>query len=119
MMTHDRRDLEWAGIVAGMLIVALGLILLVDQAGLFGWRPSWSVWPLVIVAAGLARFSQPRSDGSRDGGWLLLIGVWLILNEMRILRFHDSWPLILVALGVAKTWKALRPAAGRRQGRSS
>jgi hypothetical protein len=45
---------------------------------------------------------------------LIFIGVWLLLNEMRVLRFRDSWPLILVALGVHTMWKALRPAQARR-----
>jgi hypothetical protein len=120
MMTNDRRAPGWSGILAGLLIVGLGLILLVDQVGLFGWHPSWSIWPLVFIAAGLARFSQPRPDGSRDGGWLLFIGAWLLLHDLRILRFRDSWPLILVALGVAKMWTALRTArADRPQGQSS
>ena len=49
------------------------------------------------------------------------IGVWLLLSEMRVLPFRDSWPLILVALGVHTMWKALRPAQARRSraGRSS
>ena len=120
MSTHDRLRSEWAGIAAGLLIVGLGLILLVDQTGLLGWRPSWSLWPLLIIAFGLARFAQPHADGSRDGGGVLLLGIWLLLNEMGLLRFRDSWPLILVALGVHKMWKALRPArTSRAQGQSS
>ena len=111
MTNHDRPGPGWAGIVAGLLIVGVGIILLVDQTGLLGWQPSWSVWPLLIIAFGLARFAQQNPDGSRDGGWLMLIGVWLLLNEMRILRFRDSWPLLLVALGVHTMWKAIaRPA---------
>jgi len=120
MTTHDRLSPGWAGIVAGLLIVGLGIILLVDQTGLLGWRPSWSLWPVLIIAFGFARFAQPHTDGSRDGGWVLFIGVWLLLSEMGMLRFRDSWPLILLALGVHKMWKALRPArTSRPQGQSS
>ena len=97
------------------MIVGLGIILLVDQTGLLGWQPSWSIWPLLIIGLGVARFAAPRPDGSRDGGWLIFIGLWLLLNEMRVLRFRDSWPLILVALGVHTMWKALvRPTRARR-----
>jgi hypothetical protein len=110
----DGRAPEWTGILVGLTIVGFGLILLFDQTGLFGWQPSWSVWPFLIIGAGLARFATPRPDGSREGSWLIFIGVWLLLNEMRVLRFRDSWPLILVALGVHTMWKALRPGRSRR-----
>jgi hypothetical protein len=111
MTTLDGRAPEWAGIAIGLMIVGLGIVLFIDQAGFFGWQPSWSVWPFLIIGAGLARFASPRADGSRGGGWLIFFGVWLLLNEMRVLRFRDSWPLILVAIGVHTMWKALvRPA---------
>jgi hypothetical protein len=114
MAFFDGRAPEWTGILIGRTIVGFGLILLFDQTGVFGWQPSWSVWPFLIIGAGLARFVSPRPDGSREGGWLVAIGVWLLLNEMRVLRFRDSWPLILVALGVHTMWKAVRPAQARR-----
>ena len=107
MTCHDRGEPGWGGVFVGLMIVGLGIIVLVDQTGLLGWQPSWSIWPVLIIGLGLARFAAPRPDGSRDGGWLIFIGVWLLLNEMRVLRFRDSWPLILVAFGVHTMWKAL------------
>ena len=102
-----------AGIVMGLTIAGLGLILLLDQTGVLGWHPSWSVWPFLLIGIGLARFATPRSDGSRDGLWLVVVGMWLLLNELRVLRFRDSWPLLLVAFGVLHIWKALRPRRAR------
>ena len=115
MTTQDQRQPVWAGIIAGMIIAGLGILLLIDQTGLLGWEPSWSIWPFLIIGMGLARFAAPRPDGSRDaGGWLIVVGVWLLMHQMRVLRFRDSWPLILVALGIHTMWKALvRPRASR------
>jgi hypothetical protein len=107
MELHDRPNPGWAGVVIGLLIVGMGIVLFLDQTGLFGWRMSWSLWPFLIIGLGLARFSTPRPDGTREGGWLIFIGTWLLLNEMRVLRFRDSWPLVLVALGVHTMWKAV------------
>jgi hypothetical protein len=107
MNFHDRPNPGWAGVVIGLMIAGLGLVLFLDQTGLFGWRMSSSLWPFLIIGLGLARFSTPRPDGTREGGWLIFIGTWLLLNEMRVLRFRDSWPLILVALGVHTMWKAV------------
>jgi hypothetical protein len=120
MSTLDGRNHRAAGIVMGLTIAGLGILLLLDQAGLPGWHPSWSIWPFLLIGFGCLRFATPRHDGSRDGGWLIIFGVWLLLNEMRVLRFADTWPLILVALGVHTMWKALRRrgAAGRQAGQS-
>ena len=107
MTWHDRPNPGWAGVVMGLMIAGLGMVLLVDQTGWFGWHPTWSLWPLLIIGLGLARFSTPRPDGTRDGGWLIGIGAWLLLNEMHVLRFRDSWPLLLVAIGVHTMWKAV------------
>ena len=96
-----------AGVIIGLVIIALGIMLFLDQTGVLGWRPAWSFWPVLIIAMGLARFSQPRPDGTRDGGWLMFIGGWLLLNEMHVLRYRDSWPLFLVALGLHTIWKAI------------
>jgi hypothetical protein len=95
----DQSNPGWEGVFIGTMIVGLGLILLVD--------PSRSIWPFLIISLGFARFMASRPDGSRDGGWLMFIGVWLLPNEMRVLRLRDSWPLILVALGLHTMWKAL------------
>ena len=34
-------------------------------------------------------------------------------DHLRVLRFRDSWPLLLVALGVVQIWEALRPRRTR------
>ncbi|MBI3492363.1 MAG: hypothetical protein HY047_11370 [Acidobacteria bacterium] len=107
MTLHERPGPGWAGVVIGLMIIALGVVLFLDQMGFIGWRPTWSFWPFLIIAMGLARLAQPRRDGRREGGWWVFTGVWLLLNEMRILRYRDSWPLFLVALGIYTMWKAI------------
>jgi multisubunit Na+/H+ antiporter MnhC subunit len=105
MTYHDRPNPGWAGVVIGLMIIGLGVALFLDQTGWLGWRPSWSLWPFLLIGLGLARFATPRDDGSREGGWLIFIGVWLLLNSMHVLRIRDSWPLLLVAIGVNTIWK--------------
>ena len=99
-----------AGIVMGLTIAGLGVLLLLDQTGVLGWHPRWSIWPFLLIAFGLARYTTPRSDGSRTGLGLVVIGAWLLLNQLRVLNFGESWPLLLVAFGVFHIWKALQPA---------
>jgi len=106
MAYHDRPNPGWPGVVVGLMIVGLCIVLLLDQTGVLGWRGGWNLWPMIVIGLGLARFLQPRSNGPREGGWLMFIGVWLLLNEMNVLRYRDSWPLFLVAAGVHTMWKA-------------
>lgn len=120
MTYHDRPGPT--GIIIGLAIIALGVALFVGQTGILGWQLRWSFWPVFLIVVGLARFSQPRPDGTRHGGWIMVIGGWLLLNEMRVLRIRDSWPLLLVALGIHTMWKAIvrpvPPAAPRAGGQS-
>src|SRR5258708_36131785 len=91
----------------GLLIMALGVALLLDRAGvveLFGYS---SFWPFAIMAFGLVKLSHRYEDGHREGGWWLFFGVWLLLNETGVLRGRDTWPLFLVAIGISMVWKEL------------
>ena len=85
----------------GLTIAGLGVLLLLDQTGLLGWHPRWSIWPFLLIAFGLARYASPRSDGSRNGLWLVVIGVWLLLFGLGCfwIRRKPLWvvPLPLIA----------------------
>lgn len=105
MSRELRRIDNTGGLLVGLLIMALGVGLLLDKTGIiagFGWQ---NFWPCVLIGAGLIRLSFPRHDGGRDGGWMLFIGVLLLLNQMRVLRFQESWPLFIVAVGGTMVWK--------------
>ena len=91
----------------GLLIIALGVVLLVDQAGIVTLFGRSTFWPFLVIAFGLARLSQRHASGRRHGGGWVFFGVLLLLNEMRVVRFRDSWPLILVAIGIGMVWKEM------------
>jgi hypothetical protein len=112
---------------AGALIAGLGIILLLGQLG-----SVFSVvrlWPLLIVAIGVSRLFSPMStvivDGNpssgqpyahrreigfhpRRGAALIAIGLWLLLDQMRIVRAWVSWPLLLIAIGGWLVWCGVR-----------
>jgi predicted membrane protein len=91
-------------IIAGSAVVALGLLLLLQQVGypvagqiLEGW------WPVVIAALGGAHFaaSRGRSLGSLI---VLLLGVVLLARTLDFLPgsiLGLIWPVLLVGIGIS------------------
>jgi hypothetical protein len=83
----------------GILIIVVGLIMLGHQLHLgfnFG-----RYWPVILIVIGFSRFLTIDDDGHRqNGGWLLLVGGLLLLNNLRILGLGDSWPLFIVGAGI-------------------
>ena len=96
--------------IVGLAIMATGAILLLGQIGLIDTWGTWNYfWPLLFIGLGLSKLTTPRADGRRHGGGLLLIGAWLLLNNLHILRAGYSWPLFLVAWGLFIAWRAIAP----------
>jgi hypothetical protein len=107
----SRRDRNVAGVVVGLIIMAFGAVLFLDQIGLIDGFFYVPFWPVIIITVGLVKLSHRRPNGRREGGWWVFFGVWLLLHEMDALRFRESWPLLLVAVGIGMVWKEfVRPA---------
>ena len=100
-------------VVAGLLVIALGLVLFAQrQAGAIG--ASLHLWPLFPIVIGLARFSSPDIHPAgcrpqhRSGLWLMMVGVWGLINEYHVAGFTygTSWPLLVVAAGILLVWRS-------------
>jgi predicted membrane protein len=69
-------------------------------------------WPAVIVAVGALIYSQSRRVGGGVNGIIVMvIGGWLLLNSIGIIRvrFWDMfWPLVLIGIGSILVSQALR-----------
>jgi cell wall-active antibiotic response 4TMS protein YvqF len=112
MFPEPRVD-NTGGLVVGLLVMALGIGLLLDRTGIlvgFGWH---NFWPWVLIAVGLIRLSILRDDGRRVGGWMLFLGLLLLLNQTHVLRFQESWPLFVVSVGLTMVWKEVFPRGSR------
>lgn len=45
---------------------------------------------------------------------LITIGVLMLLSELHMVRFHYTWPIILIVIGVFKILQGNSPASGHR-----
>ena len=112
-------------VLAGLLVIAAGLVLLADRLGMDGIHLSGRYWPLLLIAFGAVRFLNPpagrhgRRRSRRPGAWLMYVGAWGLVSEFHVLGFsyQTSWPLLLVGAGVGIIWRAFEAPGGRYCGR--
>jgi len=93
------------GLFAGIVILSLGIILLLDQEGLLSAdRVFHYFWPALFIFFGIENIlSAPAYGKRRTWGWILLVFGVLLLGSVlgvRFLRAQDIWPLLFIAAGV-------------------
>ena len=99
-------------LVLGVAIIVAGLVLTLETLGIIDAHAILRLWPLVLVAMGIAKL---RQEGSRStGGWVLVIlGTVLLIGILdRGDHSISLGPLLLVALGIFIVTKALKQHRG-------
>lgn len=98
-------------LLLGLLVIAAGVVLMLDNLGIAPISRFLRYWPAGLIAIGLLKLWQSRDGkgGSFSGVLFTLAGVWLLLDELTILRldFQDIWPLVLVVLGGYLVWQGI------------
>jgi hypothetical protein len=105
-------------IMLGMVLMAAGILMLIERLGVAEVRLTTELWPLFPLALGLLRIIDPpdRRDGHarsrRSGAWLAFIGCWGLANELHFQSFdyQNSWPLVVVFAGITMVWGAAENA---------
>lgn len=101
MRRHERSPREGLGF--GLLLMALGVVLLLDRLHYLDYDLSLArLWPWFVIGWGVVRivgWQSPRRVGG--GVTTLLMGTWFLIavNEWQGLGWTESWPLALVAVG--------------------
>jgi hypothetical protein len=95
----------------GLVFILTGLLLTLEQAGLFNLDGVGRLWPLFFVGIGYVKWRQPLEDGQRALGVALLGGGGFFLL-ISLLSWGRAWPLALVLMGALLLWQAVeRPPA--------
>jgi Domain of unknown function (DUF5668)/Cell wall-active antibiotics response 4TMS YvqF len=97
----------------GLFLILLGVVYTIDQLDFYDADEVIKYWPVILIAAGLAKFLEPGSSGGRFSGSLIGgIGVILLLGNLDIVHvdLRDLFPLALVAIGARIAWRGLKPA---------
>jgi hypothetical protein len=114
-------------IVIGLIVLAMGAVLLVDRYLVPNVSLMRSWWPMILIVMGAARLATPptspenRCSRRRSGVWLIMIGLWALVSDSHLFGFSfaTSWPLLVIGAGVIIVWRALetgsRPPIRREQ----
>ena len=112
-------------IMVGAVIMAAGVLMLVERLDLADVHLSSRLWPLFPLGLGLLRLIDPpigrdgRVRGRGSALWLTFIGCWGLANELHLrgLEYQNSWPLLVVFAGLLIVWRSFdAPATGRQEG---
>jgi predicted membrane protein len=99
-------------LIVGVAIALFGVVLVLDRLNLVIADEALRWWPAVIVAIGALIFSQSRRIGGGINGIIvMIIGSWLLLNSLGILRvrlWEIFWPLVLIGIGCVLVLQATR-----------
>jgi len=92
----------WGAFVLGVGILALGVILILDNFGLVDASALAPFWPLLLVVWGVSHLVQPAS--SRKIAWGLswiAVGAIILLNNLGVIAvgIQVLWPVVLVIIG--------------------
>ncbi|HVQ40717.1 MAG TPA: DUF5668 domain-containing protein [Vicinamibacterales bacterium] len=98
-------------VVVGLLIVAFGLALTLDELGVMEAGELIHYWPFGILAVGVANVLD-RDRSKKTLGWIMTaVGTLLVLENF--LHFNIDiwrfWPLAIVVFGLLIVYRSMRP----------
>jgi len=89
-------------VVIGLLVVAFGVLFLLDNLNIIYLRHVIFFWPLAFVASGLvALCSDGPKSGRVTGIVLIAIGLAMTVNRLgyEFISWRTFWPLVMIGLG--------------------
>jgi hypothetical protein len=102
-------------IVAGVILLGLGALFLLDNFGVLDARDFLRFWPAILLALGLTRLMAPGKPEERSAGVVLsVLGAVFLLRAFHVpwFRLRMLWPLLLLILGASLIWQAIRGRRG-------
>ena len=101
----------WGAFVLGLGVFVLGVILILDNFGVFDASVLAPFWPLLLIVVGVSHLVGPSS--ARKVGWGLswiAVGAIILLNNLGVIALGIGvlWPVVLVILGANLVFRGAR-----------
>jgi predicted membrane protein len=98
------------GVIFAVILIALGVLLFLDNIGLFRFRDIWQFWPVLPIALGVAKLFDSKGVASQVWAAMwILVGAAFLFDHLGIwhMNWGTIWPLAIVAFGVTMLVNAL------------
>jgi len=113
-VTVKGRHSRGGSLVVGLVLVALGVIFLLERQGMVPSDLLFHLWPLILVIVGLTKLlGRHDHDETKERIWgtlLILFGGLLLVGEFGYpqFRFFRIWPFALIVLGIYVVWSTIQ-----------
>lgn len=97
---HDQDQRHW---VTGLVLIGIGGAFLMERLGYIDSFTLRQYWPGIIALVGIGQLLAARTSAQAiKGGFMIFLAGWLYASIQHLwgLSFHNSWPLILIAVGL-------------------
>jgi len=104
------------GVIFSLLLVAAGVVLLLDRMGIADLAYLFRFWPAGVILLGAAIAVQPDAPSRIWGGAISLGGAILLLSNLGFVHVEFWaiwWPLAMIGGGVSLLWGVTHPQAFR------
>jgi predicted membrane protein len=96
-------------VVIGLVVIAMGLLFLLDNLGFLDFRFTLQFWPMLLMVFGVLKIVQTRTaQGMFVGAALILVGALMTLKGLGFLYFswRTIWPVLLIGLGLSVIFRS-------------
>ena len=100
-MTYDSEGRQTSRLIAGALLLILGILFALQNLGVVRAGHLGDYWPLLLVWVGLTRMLGARRRHFASGLVVFLMGVFFQLDRLDVIfvPMRNFWPLLLIVLG--------------------
>jgi hypothetical protein len=100
-MTYDSEGRQNSRLIAGGLLLILGVLFALQNLGVLRAGHLGDYWPLLLVWVGLTRMLGARRRHFASGLVVFLMGVFFQLDRLDVIfvPMDHFWPLLLIVLG--------------------
>jgi len=88
----------------GVVLLAVGVALLLDRLGIFGFGDIGRLWPLFIIVPGALSLLYRGAHGA--GLPVTTVGILFLISTHGGPPLRDTWPAIVITAGLQLVWSS-------------